>query len=527
MAYQFNIKDNYKAALLIILLTAVLRIYFSEQSYYGISTDPANFILAVQSYNIAKDQPHLPGYYMHVQIIRLIKILTGNTHSAMIILSIFYSSVAMGFLYLLFRNWFDINISLLLALLVATNPMVWFYGCTTEIYSFDLFFSIVIAWLGLNPVGIYLIPLFAGLFSGVRPSSGILILGLYLFLWYRHIKSGSFSLKKAVFSHLAGLAGFLIWFIPMISSAGGIRKYLTLYSVNSPVPKISILQNWYTISSYIVFLLFPYVVLMIYLLIHYIGSRRNRIENDNSAKIIPPRDFIYLMLACCILPLVFFFFYYYAKGYFLLCIVPVLSLIIIFIRKKKASQIILSFAILLQTAFFCLWPYTKPEPRLYFSPGPRQFSISKVWLERFNSVYLMSQSHIRSMEKSENEIGKLINFLSDSSNKLKNNIIFIDPTISIKARALQAEYPQLNFGALSFFKHDQYEIYNDTEVTIKNGLNKMIKESWIISRRSFIYRYPEDIAVIQNSGLYSLCRVQPGKSEKMAEVYSSLFLRDR
>ncbi|MGA9292360.1 MAG: hypothetical protein WCE54_15070 [Ignavibacteriaceae bacterium] len=524
MDYHLNIKKNYKLTLLVILLTAVLRIYFAEQNYYGISTDPANFILAVKSYNLTEDQPHLPGYYLHIQLIKLVKILTGNTHTAMLILSILYSSLSAGFLFLLFRYWFDIKISLLLTLLVITNPMVWYYGCTTEIYSFDLFFSVVLAWLGLNPVGIYFTPLFLGLFSGVRPSSGILILGLYLFLWYKYFKSGSFSIKKAILSHLGGLAGFLFWLIPLLNAAGGLRKYLALYSTNSPLPEISILQNWYTILSYAVFISFPFIALIIFLLVHSLKNRNVKESGENQEKILVPKDFLYLMLSWSVPPLLFFFFYYYAKGYLLLCIVPVLSIIIVFIHKRKAFLGNLLLIIIIQSAFFCLWPYKQPETRLFFSPNARHLSLSKVWLERTCSVYLMAQSHIRSMEKSEDEIGRLISYLSRSTHNLKDKLIFIDPTVSIRARALQAEYPELKFGAISLTGTDEYKIYNNTEVFTRKGLDKMFKEAFILSRSGFAVKYIKDIIPIRNSGQYLLYRIQPEESGMLANVYSSLFL---
>ena len=81
----------------------------------------------------------------------------------MVFLNILYSAAAMGLLFLLLTRWFDTKFSILITLLTMTNPMVWYYGCVTEIYAFDLFFGNSLALPGLSPAGIYFTPLIAGL----------------------------------------------------------------------------------------------------------------------------------------------------------------------------------------------------------------------------------------------------------------------------------------------------------------------------------------------------------------------------
>ncbi|MCG8606486.1 hypothetical protein MJD09_16065, partial [bacterium] len=222
-------KGDAKIALLVLAMTAVSRLIFAESDFGGFSYDSGSYALAVQSYDLSETRPHLPGYYLHVQAIKLVGILTGGTHRAMITLSVLYSSVGLGLLYLLLRRWFEKSTSILLTGLTFSNPMVWFYGCVSEVYAFDLFFSVALTLLCLRPETIYLTPFFLGFLSGVRPSSGLLMLPLYVFFWYRHFKSDSWSMKSAAMSHLLGIGGFLLWFIPMVESAGGINQYFSLY----------------------------------------------------------------------------------------------------------------------------------------------------------------------------------------------------------------------------------------------------------------------------------------------------------
>ena len=531
MNKPLSIKKDYIIVLFIILLTAVTRIYFGEQNFGGFATDPANFTLAAQSYSIANNRPHLPGYYLHIKIIRFVQLITRNTQSAMIILSVAYSAIAMGFLYLLFCHWFDTKISILLTLLIITNPMVWFYGSVTEIYSFDLLFGILLAWLGLSPIGIYFTPLLVGLFSGIRPSSGILLVGLYSFLWYHNTKLHSFSFKKFLFSHLIGLAGFLIWFIPMINSAGGLVKYISLYSTNLPVEKPPILQNWFGLSSYFIFLLPAYVVLIIYLVYNYFLNYK--IKNGSKFKsneLEFSKNYFYLMLSWCIPPIIFFFFYLYDKGYFLLCVTPFLSLAFILFHKKKTVINGLVTTIILQILIFCFLPYSKPEVQTYFSPGVRHMSIAHLWLERTGSEYLMSQSYIKAMGQATNEIDNIINALPKTfSDSMKNNyLILIDPTIPLSVRSLQVKYPNKYFCSLLLHEPDQYMVYNKLDTKIQNGLNNLFDKALVISRTDFVRQYLQKIDIqSKHYGNYSVYNATNGENEKLANIYTYYFLRTK
>ncbi|MFQ5585067.1 MAG: hypothetical protein ACE5GL_11580, partial [Calditrichia bacterium] len=307
-------KKDHLIALLLFFITFVSRYVFFEQDFGGFSYDSGSFALAVQSYDISQTRPHLPGYYLHIQSIKLLRLLTGDTHSAMKLLTLLYTSLAAGILYLLLRRWFGRALSLLLYALIFSNPLVWFYGCVTEIYAFDLFFGITLLGLGLSPRAIYATPFFMGFFSGVRPSSAVLLLPLYIFLWYRQIKSKKLSAPHVAAAHLVGIAGALLWVIPMIRSAGGLNQYLSLYSTNYPVEKISLLQNWYRFSSYFLFLIIPCLVLFVYKIIQKYYRKNSRWQQGLPGIQNIPGEFTSLMFWWLIPPLLFFVFFHYSKG---------------------------------------------------------------------------------------------------------------------------------------------------------------------------------------------------------------------
>jgi len=180
-------KNNNKEIIVflsLIIITIISRLIFSESIYYY--EDGPTFATATINYNIKMISPHLPGYYLHVKIIKLFSYFFTNIHSAMVMLSVFYSGLAAGLIYFIFRKWLKIYPSILLTLFLITNPFVWFFGCTSEIYSYDLFFSSLLVLAGLSGRWIYYTPLILALGTGVRQSSGVLLLPLFYII--REIK---------------------------------------------------------------------------------------------------------------------------------------------------------------------------------------------------------------------------------------------------------------------------------------------------------------------------------------------------
>lgn len=521
---------DFLLALLLFLITFVSRSVFFEQDFGGFSYDSGSFALAVQSYDISQTRPHLPGYYLHVQSIKLLRSLTGDTHSAMKLLTLLYVSLAAAILYLVLRRWFGRALSLLLYALIFSNPLVWFFGCVTEIYAFDLFFGIALLALGVSPRAIYATPFFMGFFSGVRPSSAVLLLPFYILLWYGHFKAHKPSVPRVVVSHLIGIAGALLWLIPMIHSAGGLSQYLSLYSTNYPVEKISLLQNWYRFTSYFVFLIIPYLVLLVYKIVQKYFRKNSSGQQGLSWVQNIPGEFTSLMLWWLIPPLLFFIFFHYSKGYFLLCAIPFFGLTLHIIKNEVIAIRILLLAAIIQIIIFVAVPYSQPDVQTYFSPQVRRIGLAKVWWERTNSVLLMAQSHIRAKEKSAALLGEVLDsgLKSELLNGADKKYLFIDPTFPVKARSLQVKYPKLLFTQLGFRKKDGYELFTGLSDVSYTGLSKMIRQACLISRSDFVEKYLKDIEITKiYSNRYTVFTVGPAESPVVAARYDSLFFRGK
>jgi hypothetical protein len=191
-----------------IFFLALISFYiFSESEGIYSSYDSASFAIATLDYNLKENLPHMPGYYFHIKIIDAMKHITGSTHSAMIWLNLLYS--ALGSIYfLIFRKFVSDNDSLIITLLVMTNPMTWYYGCSAGVYPFDLFYSTIIVLLGMNSRTIYLTPVILTLGAGVRQSSGFFMFPIVLYFFisaYRSKQIKSFTISSINYPYICWL----------------------------------------------------------------------------------------------------------------------------------------------------------------------------------------------------------------------------------------------------------------------------------------------------------------------------------
>lgn len=517
-----NSKERLRTILItgiICLITVLSRFIYFEQSFGGFSYDSGSFTLAVQDYNIAEWRPHLPGYYLFVQTVRLLQFFLGDIQSAMKWLIILFSALAMGVLYWVLRRWFDNRISLLLVGIALTNPLVWFWGSVTEIYAFDLFYSIALVGLCYSNRGIYLSPFFFGFFAGFRPSSAALLLPLYVFLWYRYIRSSNPPVKKIAISHLIGGLGFLLWFIPMIHTAGGLTNYITLYQTHNPVQNISLLQNWYRMFSFTIFMVIPFIIPVGFWILKLLRSGNRQTKSEASMGL--PADFIRVLLWWLVPPLLFFVFFHYSKGYYLLNAIPMFGLIILVVHNSRYKFWLLGSSIVLQLLIFTAVPYSLPDIQTYISRQHRTMNLADVWWTRTKSVFLMASSQIQALDQIANEFET-----ASKEFDLEHEFIFLDPTFPISARAMQAKYPQMKFAGFDYFEKDRYQMYAGLNTESKTGFESMLRKAIIASQNEFVIQHLVDIRIdIYHSDAMTYYTVPAEESEKLANRYEQLFSR--
>jgi hypothetical protein len=208
--------------IVLFLLTVVSRLPFTSKYLYHM--DSGHFALALQHYDLVLHQPHPPGYFLYVMLGKLVHLFVSDPNTTFVLISIFFSGLAVATIYLLGKEMFDARIGAIAALLALTSPNFWFHGEVALSYPGEAFFSALIGllcwrvyqgkaeylWLSVSALA---------LAGGFRQSSVLFLLPLWLF-----------SVRKEplrrIFAGLA-LAGMvtLAWFIPMVMMTGGPERY--------------------------------------------------------------------------------------------------------------------------------------------------------------------------------------------------------------------------------------------------------------------------------------------------------------
>ncbi len=190
-----------------------------------VNWDAVQFALATRSFDLARHQPHPPGYILYIGWGRLLSWLVDDPNLAFALTSAVAGSLAVAFLYLLGREMVGARSALVAAALFATSPLVWYYSVVALTYAVEACFLLVVAWLcwralhgGARPPLLYA-ALVLGLAGGVRQSTLLMLLPLWLFVAARQ---GRRSLGRGLLVLTATCA---LWLIPLVYLAGGPLQY--------------------------------------------------------------------------------------------------------------------------------------------------------------------------------------------------------------------------------------------------------------------------------------------------------------
>lgn len=221
--------------MLLLLATALSRLPFRSQ--VPINWDAVQYILALRHFDIAKHQPHPPGNPLYILVGRGAQRVIGDPNQALVAVSIVASVVAVWATALLGARLIGRAAGLWAGLLLAINPLFWFYGEVALSYAPEVAVGALAAlaawhaarhpsWRAALLVGV----VFA-LAGGVRPTVLPLLGLLWLFSLWR------LSWQDRAVAVGATTAGCLAWLIPLLALSGGPRAYwtqlhrLTVFSV--------------------------------------------------------------------------------------------------------------------------------------------------------------------------------------------------------------------------------------------------------------------------------------------------------
>ena len=184
--------------------------------------DAVQFALALHEFDIAKHQPHPPGYLLYVGLGRLLNASLGDPTLAYVALAMLFSAGSTFVLYGLARRLYDRATAFVAASLLAVSPLFWFYGSVGLTYAGDAFAASVVArfaYATLTGSGrhLYWGALALGLTGGMRQS----VLLLLLPLWLGCAVLGIRSRRRLATAGGILLASVLAWLLPMMWLTGG------------------------------------------------------------------------------------------------------------------------------------------------------------------------------------------------------------------------------------------------------------------------------------------------------------------
>lgn len=309
------------------LIILISRIIFIEPTGVYQSVDPIHYILGSENFDLSNNFPHLPGSILYCKLIKTFNIFFDQYHTSLLVINILWLVASIPFAYKIFEKYKIkyINLSLIF---VYSIPSVWFFTSITEIYAFDLFFSVFLIYLLSEKKYFFLAPIIFTAGTGYRQSSGVLLAPYFIYSLRLYVKNYKID-RKLIISLVLSFFIIMIWLFPLIKNAGGLFDYLELYQNNNPLPNLSFSKNLVQMVSYGSYFFIS--------LLFFVG------------KINKSKNFIDLLVSY--LPaLLFFILFHYNKGYFMLIVFPIsLHLILIFkpSRKRIFLATILNFIIYL------------------------------------------------------------------------------------------------------------------------------------------------------------------------------------
>jgi len=497
---------NKRDLLLLVLISAFVlgsRIACMESA--PLLYDSGNFFLAADDYNISQDRPHLPGYFLHVQSIKFFRLFMEPMH-ANVAPSIVWQVLGCALLYMLARRYADERTSLFIALFVATNPFVWFFGCTSEVYSFDLFFSCMLIVLASKRQTLLVTPVLMAIALGVRQSSPILLLPLYFWLWISFTRHKAIPLQSIVLSHIAALIVLCLWLFPMIQSCGGIQEYLSLFHTHNPMMKSTIAQNITVMTSYAMYALPALAILYGY--VFYTSGIAVVVRSFPDSRLLGSIGFWFLI------PVAFFAIEFYGKGYFLLSFAA-LPLLVTH-RVKTVPTFVLSGLITLQVLLFLFTPIITSTADIWVSSEhSHSTSVSKALL-RVRSVYAPVFSEVQYLNSAHTFADSVL----QNNNK---RYILVDPTYPISSRALQARHPAQTFVTLLVRENGQLQFHHNRDIYIGGSLRNVLDSGIVLTTHDFTARYSNGLLkTIQQS--QNLCACVALQSDSTSLLYKTLFV---
>lgn len=203
--------------------TVMSRIPFRSRILYH--WDSVNFAYGMRQFDVLAEQPHPPGYILYVWLCRLVDVVFRDPQATMVVVAIVASGLAVGVLYLLGGAMWDRRTGLVAALLLSSSPLYWFYGEIALPHALDAFLvilSVMLLYRAYRGETRFLWPavIVLAITGGVRPQSLVFLLPLTVIVAWRG------GWRRMLGAGAIGAVVCLAWFVPLVTSCGGLGPYL-------------------------------------------------------------------------------------------------------------------------------------------------------------------------------------------------------------------------------------------------------------------------------------------------------------
>ena len=223
-------------------LTLVSRWPYRARMLYN--WDAVQFALALREFDVAKHQPHPPGYLLYVALGRLLNASLGDPNMAYVTLAMLFSAATTFMVYWLARALYDRVTAAAAAALLAVSPLFWFYGSVGLTYAGEAFGAVLVAWFTWGALRgdtrhLYAGALALGLVGGIRQSVLVLLFPLWLACAINsdlvsRLPMAAAQLEQRGIRRLGRIGrGLLVmggavltWLLPMLWLTGGLEAYL-------------------------------------------------------------------------------------------------------------------------------------------------------------------------------------------------------------------------------------------------------------------------------------------------------------
>lgn len=191
--------------------------------------DETLFCLALRDFDVARHQPHPPGFPLFIAMAKLIRPLAGDDFRALQSISVAAAMAIFPAMFLVARELrFSFPTSTIAAALLAFFPNVWFFGGS----AFSDVFSIVLVMLavamllrGCRDANAYMLGAFLlGLAIGVRPQNVLIGAAPGLLATVYRARE---SIRDVLFAALVGLTTVAVAFGGAVYATGSVERYLT------------------------------------------------------------------------------------------------------------------------------------------------------------------------------------------------------------------------------------------------------------------------------------------------------------